>query len=61
MYPTARPEGGFAGRRMQIPKPIDWQFFRGNVRPVSAEVVEYWHDGLAPSDHQPVFATYQFS
>lgn len=58
VYPPARPDDGFAGRRMELAKPIDWQFHRGALRPVSAEVVEHWHDGIPPSDHKAVFVTY---
>lgn len=39
-------------------KAIDWQFHRGPVRVRSAEVVEYFHQGRAPSDHKPVVVTY---
>ncbi|GAA4199417.1 endonuclease/exonuclease/phosphatase family protein [Actinocatenispora rupis] len=41
-------------------KAIDWQFLRGPLRPRSAEVVEYFADGVAPSDHKPVLCTYGF-
>lgn len=42
-----------------VEKAIDWIFFRGPVTPRSAEVIEYFHQGVAPSDHKPVMATFQ--
>jgi len=39
------------------PKAIDWIFSRGPVRARASEVVEYFHRGVAPSDHYPVAAT----
>lgn len=41
-------------------KAIDWQYFRGPLRPRTAEVVEYFADGVAPSDHKPVLCAYGF-
>ncbi|SEE30445.1 hypothetical protein [Ruania alba] len=38
-------------------KAIDWIFLRGPVRARAAEVVEFFHRGVAPSDHYPVAAT----
>jgi endonuclease/exonuclease/phosphatase family metal-dependent hydrolase len=40
------------------PKAIDWIYFRGPVRPRLAEVVEFFHRGVAPSDHAPVAAAF---
>lgn len=40
------------------PQVLDWQFFRGPIRPMSWQVVDFYHDDLAPSDHKPVVATY---
>lgn len=37
---------------------IDWLMHRGAIRPISAEVVDFYADDLAPSDHKPVLATY---
>lgn len=39
-------------------KTIDYLFFRGPVRSRSAEVVEFWDRGIAPSDHYPVASTF---
>lgn len=39
-------------------KAIDWIFSRGAVLPRTSEVVEFFHDGSAPSDHKPVVATF---
>ena len=38
---------------------IDFQFHRGPVRPLTTEVVDFFADGMAPSDHRPVVTTYQ--
>ncbi|MGZ0148054.1 endonuclease/exonuclease/phosphatase family protein [Kribbella sp. WER1] len=40
------------------PKAIDWIFARGPLAARSSEVVDFFHDGRAPSDHHPVVATY---
>jgi endonuclease/exonuclease/phosphatase (EEP) superfamily protein YafD len=39
-------------------KTIDYIFFRGPARSRSAEVVEYFYRGIAPSDHYPVASTF---
>ncbi|MDQ0614434.1 endonuclease/exonuclease/phosphatase family metal-dependent hydrolase [Microbacterium sp. W4I4] len=39
-------------------KTIDYIFFRGPVRPRSAEVVEFFDRGISPSDHHPVASTF---
>lgn len=38
-------------------KAIDWIFFRGALISRTSEVVEFFHRGIAPSDHYPVAAT----
>lgn len=38
-------------------KAIDWIFLRGPLVSRSSEVVEFFHRGVAPSDHSPVVAT----
>ncbi|WP_029137185.1 endonuclease/exonuclease/phosphatase family protein [Nakamurella lactea] len=40
------------------PKAIDWIYFRGPVRPRVAEVIEYFHRGVSPSDHAAVVAAF---
>lgn len=52
----ARPEGDDPPK--DIPKVIDFQFSRGPIRVRTSEVVQYFHHGVAPSDHRPVVATY---
>jgi endonuclease/exonuclease/phosphatase family metal-dependent hydrolase len=37
---------------------IDFQVHKGPVRPLTTEVVEFFHKELAPSDHKPVVTTY---
>lgn len=41
------------------PSTIDWQFYRGAVRPLVAEVVDFFDGGLPPSDHRPVCVAYR--
>ncbi len=38
-------------------KAIDWIFLRGRIQARASEVVEFFHRGIAPSDHAPVVAT----
>ena len=57
--PTARPDRGYP-KHMPAQKPLDWQFHRGAIAPVSSEVVDFRHEGMAPSDHYPVLTTYAF-
>lgn len=40
------------------PCTLDWLLHRGAVRPMTAEVVDYYDGDLAPSDHKAVLATY---
>lgn len=40
---------------------LDWIFYRGNIRPMTAEVVDFFHGDFAPSDHKPVLATLAFT
>jgi endonuclease/exonuclease/phosphatase family metal-dependent hydrolase len=42
-------------------KAIDWIFLRGRLRTRASEVVEFFHRGIAPSDHAPVVATLTLS
>lgn len=41
-----------------VEKVLDWQLFRGPLRPRCAEVVDYFHDNVAPSDHKPVVTAF---
>ena len=41
-----------------VEKALDWVFFRGPIVPRTAEVVEYFDEGAAPSDHKAVMATF---
>jgi endonuclease/exonuclease/phosphatase (EEP) superfamily protein YafD len=55
--PLAKQDRSWPGVHM-TQKTLDWQFFRGPLRPRSGEVVEYFRDGIAPSDHKPVVCTF---
>jgi hypothetical protein len=56
--PTARPAPNWRSTH-DTPVVIDWQFHRGAVEPVVSEVVDYFHDELAPSDHKPIITAYR--
>lgn len=40
------------------PQALDWQLCRGPIRPMVSEVVDYYKDNIAPSDHKPLLVTY---
>lgn len=40
------------------PAVLDWQLYRGPLRPMVCEVVDYAKGDLAPSDHKPVLVAY---
>lgn len=41
-----------------MPWVIDFQLHKGPLRPMTTEVVEFFHGDIAPSDHKPVVTTY---
>ncbi|WP_205855927.1 endonuclease/exonuclease/phosphatase family protein [Phytoactinopolyspora endophytica] len=41
------------------PSTIDWQFHRGPLAPRVSEVVDFYSDGVPPSDHKPVAVAYR--
>jgi len=41
------------------PQVIDWMLHRGPIRPMTTEVVDFYVDDIAPSDHKPVITTYR--
>ena len=43
------------------PQAIDWMFHRGPIQPMTSEVVDFYLNDLAPSDHKPVLATYRLT
>lgn len=38
---------------------LDWIFYRGDLRPMACEAVDFFHGDIAPSDHKPVIATFE--
>ena len=38
---------------------IDWNLYKGNVKVLRYEIVDYNVDGAYPSDHKPIIAEYQ--
>lgn len=43
------------------PKAIDWIFLRGGLQARVSEVAEFFHEGVAPSDHYPVVSAVSMS
>lgn len=41
-----------------VEKVLDWQLFLGPISPRCGEVVDFFLDNIAPSDHKPVMATF---
>jgi endonuclease/exonuclease/phosphatase family metal-dependent hydrolase len=41
------------------PKEIDWILYKGNVKVLKYEEVDYNVDGVYPSDHKPVYVEFQ--
>ena len=41
------------------PQVIDWMLHRGPIHPMATEVVDFYVDDIAPSDHKPVITTYR--
>lgn len=39
---------------------IDWILYRGDLRPMTCEAVDFFHGDIAPSDHKPVLAAFAF-
>lgn len=37
---------------------LDWLLYRGSLRPMTCEAVDFFHGDFAPSDHKPVLATF---
>lgn len=37
---------------------VDWILYRGALRPMTCEAVDFFHGDIAPSDHKPVLATF---
>ena len=44
--------------RPAAPWVIDFQFHRGPVRALTTEIIDFFVDDIAPSDHKPVVTTY---
>lgn len=41
------------------PQSLDWIFHKGPLKPMTSEVVDFFKEGVPPSDHKPVLATYR--
>jgi len=46
---------------MQTNRGIDWVLYKGSVRVLRCETVDYNVDGVYPSDHKPVLAEFEFT
>ncbi|MFB7665820.1 endonuclease/exonuclease/phosphatase family protein [Kitasatospora sp. NPDC056138] len=42
-----------------IPSVADWMLHRGPIAPMTTEAVDFFVDGLSPSDHKPLITTYR--
>lgn len=42
----------------KMPAVDDWMYYRGDIRPITIEVVHSCYDSMPPSDHYPVLATF---
>ncbi len=40
------------------PTLLDWMMHRGPIRPTLTSVVDFYFDGMSPSDHKPILTTY---
>jgi len=47
------PESGMS------PQVLDWIFHKGPLKPMNSEVIDFLKEGIPPSDHKPVLATYR--
>ena len=56
LQPTTHP--AFSTPR-SVPQVLDWQLYRGAVRVLAAEVVDFFAGEMAPSDHKPLLVVYE--
>ena len=42
----------------ESPTLLDWMMHRGPIRPTLTSVVDFYVDGIPPSDHKPILTTY---
>lgn len=42
-----------------VPQVLDWQFSKGRIRILGSEVIDYFVNDVAPSDHKPVATVYE--
>jgi endonuclease/exonuclease/phosphatase family metal-dependent hydrolase len=42
----------------ESPTLLDWMMHRGPIRPTLTSVVDFYVDGVPPSDHKPILTTY---
>jgi endonuclease/exonuclease/phosphatase (EEP) superfamily protein YafD len=54
--PVTRPS--LMQRHERAPQVSDWVLHRGPLRPMTCEVVDFFANGVPPSDHKPVLVTY---
>jgi endonuclease/exonuclease/phosphatase family metal-dependent hydrolase len=57
VVPLVEPGRGWAAPGA-VQKTLDWIYHRGALQPRTTEVVDFFYEGIAPSDHKPVLAAY---
>ena len=45
----------------ESPTVLDWMMHRGPIRPTLTSVVDFYVDGVPPSDHKPILTTYSLT
>lgn len=45
----------------ESPTLLDWMVHRGPIRPTLTSVVDFYVDGVPPSDHKPILTTYSLT
>ena len=45
----------------ESPTLLDWMMHRGPIRPTLTSVVDFYVDGIPPSDHKPILTTYMLT
>lgn len=44
---------------VHTPEVVDWMLHRGPLQPMNCDVVDFFVEDVAPSDHKPLLATYR--
>jgi endonuclease/exonuclease/phosphatase family metal-dependent hydrolase len=52
-------DAGLLKNSFEDPKKIDWILYKGAVKVVKYEDVDYNVDGVYPSDHKPIYVEFE--